>query len=173
MRGDGAREVEGRDSTMVERREGRVRAERGAAAVEFALVVPLLVLLLFGIISYGVMLSFRQTLSQAATEGARAAAVTFLSEDKRDEATAAVDEALSGFGLTCTPTGGLARGEDTVGQCEISDPGTCSPAAAAGVECVTVRLVYDYADHALVPSFPGVGVILPDTLTYSAQARVS
>lgn len=159
---------------MVGRREGRDRrTERGAAAVEFALVVPLLVLLLFGIISYGVMLSFRQTLSQAATEGARAAAVTFLSDDKRDEATSAVDGALEGFGLTCTPAGGLVRGAVTVGRCEISDPGTCTPAAAAGVECVTVRLVYDYADNALVPSFPGVGVVLPDTLTYSAQARVS
>lgn len=158
---------------MVERREGRVRTDRGAAAVEFALVVPLLVLLLFGIISYGVMLSFRQTLSQAATEGARAAAVTFLSADKRDEATAAVDNALESFGLTCSAGGGLSRASESVGRCEISDPGTCVPAAAEGVECVTVRLVYDYADHALVPSFPGVGVILPDTLTYSAQARVS
>lgn len=158
---------------MVGRREGPVRADRGAAAVEFALVVPLLVLLLFGIISYGVMLSFRQTLSQAATEGARAAAVTFLSEDKRDEATSAVAEALDSFGLTCGAGETLLRGGVTVGRCEISDPGACTPAAAEGVECVTVRLVYDYAENSLVPSFPGVGVVLPDTLTYSAQARVS
>ncbi len=48
------------------------RRERGAAAVEFALVVPLLLTLVFGIISYGYLLSFRQSLSQAAAEGARA-----------------------------------------------------------------------------------------------------
>ena len=51
------------------------RQDRGAAAVEFALVVPFLLLLVFATISFGMMLSFRQTLSQAATEGARAAAV--------------------------------------------------------------------------------------------------
>jgi Flp pilus assembly protein TadG len=57
-------------------RASRHRAEGGAAAVEFALVAPLLLLLVFGVISYGYMLSFRQALSQGAAEGARAAAVS-------------------------------------------------------------------------------------------------
>lgn len=51
------------------------REERGAAAVEFALILPILVVLVFGIIAFGYMLSFRQALSQAAAEGGRAAAV--------------------------------------------------------------------------------------------------
>ena len=71
---------------------GRRRApsERGAAAVEFALVVPLLLLLIFGIISYGMMLSFRQGLTQAASEGARAAAVTLVEANRKTE----IEEAL-------------------------------------------------------------------------------
>jgi len=48
--------------------------ERGAAAVELALVLPLLALLLFGIIDFGRMLNAQVTLTEAAREGARAAA---------------------------------------------------------------------------------------------------
>ena len=140
--------------------------------MEFALVVPLLLLILFGIISYGVMLSFRQTMSQAATEGARAAAVTVVATDKQTEGYAAVDEALDSFGVTCT-AGNLVKDGTDVGSCDVSAPGACTPAAAGDVECVTVTLSFDYRDHPIVPSFPGVGYVLPSTLTYSAQARVS
>ena len=51
------------------------RGDRGAAAVEFALISPMLLLLVFGIVTYGYMLSFRQAIGQGAAEGARAAAV--------------------------------------------------------------------------------------------------
>ena len=47
-------------------RRGR-KDERGAVLVEFALIVPVLLALVFGIISYGYMLSYRQGLSQAAS----------------------------------------------------------------------------------------------------------
>jgi Flp pilus assembly protein TadG len=53
----------------------RSREDQGAAAVEFALVLPVLVLILFGIVDLGRMLNARITLSQAAHEGARAAAI--------------------------------------------------------------------------------------------------
>src|ERR1044072_7940402 len=111
-------------------------SEDGAAAVEFALVVPVLVLILFGIISYGVMLSFRQSLSQAAAEGARAAAVTFVEADKKGEAVLAVSGALESFDVTCTDAGQLVKNGKDVGECDISDPDSCVPAAGEGVECV-------------------------------------
>src|SRR5262245_20064217 len=47
----------------------------GAAAVEFALVLPLLVILIFGIIDFGRMLNAKITLTEAAREGARATAL--------------------------------------------------------------------------------------------------
>jgi len=46
-------------------------ADRGAAAVEFALLLPLLLLLLFGIIDFGRALNAQITITQAAREGAR------------------------------------------------------------------------------------------------------
>jgi uncharacterized protein (UPF0333 family) len=46
--------------------------ERGAAAVEFALVLPILMLIIFGIVDFGRMLNAQITLTEAAREGARA-----------------------------------------------------------------------------------------------------
>jgi Flp pilus assembly protein TadG len=54
---------------------GRRRGDQGAAAVEFALVLPLLVLVLFAIIDFGRMLNAQITLTEAAREGARAGAI--------------------------------------------------------------------------------------------------
>jgi Flp pilus assembly protein TadG len=49
--------------------------ERGAVAVEFALLVPLLVVLLFAIIEFGLVMAKVVTYVSAAREGARYAAV--------------------------------------------------------------------------------------------------
>jgi Flp pilus assembly protein TadG len=60
------------------RRPGRADGcspDDGAAAVEFALVIPLLLLICFGIISFGILFSQQLTLNAAAREGARRAIV--------------------------------------------------------------------------------------------------
>jgi hypothetical protein len=51
------------------------RSERGTALVEFALVAPLLFLIVFGIIEFGLILNAYNQLTQLAGQGARAAAV--------------------------------------------------------------------------------------------------
>jgi len=53
----------------------RLRGERGAVAVEFALVVPLLLILLFSIVSVSRAFQVQATLSGAAREAARAMAI--------------------------------------------------------------------------------------------------
>lgn len=60
---------------MCSSRNWRKDRERGAAAVEFALVLPLLLLLVFGIIDAGRMLNMQIALTQAAREGVRVAAL--------------------------------------------------------------------------------------------------
>jgi Flp pilus assembly protein TadG len=49
--------------------------ERGTAVVEFALVAPLLFLLVFGIVNFGRALDYYNQMTQLAAQGARAAAV--------------------------------------------------------------------------------------------------
>lgn len=53
------------------RRIGKRQHETGAAAVEFAIVLPLLVLLLFGIVEFGLLLYNQQVITNASREGAR------------------------------------------------------------------------------------------------------
>lgn len=136
------------------------RDARGAAAVEFALILPVLMVLVFGIVNYGDMLSVRQSVSQAASEGARAAAVDPGAEAaKVAAAQAAVNSALGAQGQECTSWGAGA------GQCNVTIA-TCDGEATK--QCATVKV--DIAFDAIIPGF---GLVLPDNLTYTAVARVS
>ena len=57
--------------------------EQGASAVEFALVLPVLVLLVFGIITFGIVFARTQGMEAAAREGARTASLgRDVSEDR-------------------------------------------------------------------------------------------
>jgi Flp pilus assembly protein TadG len=53
----------------------RIKSESGASLVEFAIVLPLLLLFLFGIIEFGFLLFNKAMLTNAAREGARAGIV--------------------------------------------------------------------------------------------------
>jgi Flp pilus assembly protein TadG len=98
-------------------RRGR-RDERGAAAVELALVMPILVLILFGIIEFARAWNVRQTLTDAAREGARIAVVNasiVSTAQLTDSVTNVVQRAAQTAGLdisqlTITPTGINAAG---------------------------------------------------------------
>ncbi len=59
---------------MMHRTRSRARGlRRAAAVVEMALVTPLLLTMLFGIIEYGWVFTIKQTMTNAAREGCRAA----------------------------------------------------------------------------------------------------
>lgn len=57
-------------------RRGEPARERGASAVEFALIVPVLTLLIFGIISFGIIFAQQIALGNSARQVARAGAVS-------------------------------------------------------------------------------------------------
>jgi len=78
------------------RRPGRRRA---AAVVEFAVVLPLLLTILFGIIEYGWVFMVRQTLQTAAREGCRLA-VLQTSVDPYTNVLTRVSEVMAPTGLT-------------------------------------------------------------------------
>ena len=86
--------------------------ERGAAVVELALVLPLLLFVLFGVIDFGRMLNAQLTLTEAAREGARAAA---LGQDAnaRVQATATNLHGVTDT-VTACPAGGSATANAVV-----------------------------------------------------------
>jgi Flp pilus assembly protein TadG len=51
--------------------------DRGSVAVEFALLLPVLLLIIFGVIDFGRMINAQITLTQAAREGARLASLGY------------------------------------------------------------------------------------------------
>lgn len=122
------------------------------ALVEMALVVGLLALFLFGIITFGVTMSFKQTLSQAANEAARAAAVAPRGVAV-ERARAAADRVLGGWDVGCNDGRGLT--------CSfVIEP--CPDGPSSTTECMTVRLVYDLEGHPRVPTVPVVDQVLPE-----------
>lgn len=124
--------------------------------MEFALLVVPLCLILFGIITYAYMFSVRQALTQAAAEGARAAAVA--KEDPSAAAISAVNRAMEG-------TGNLSCGSNGL---------TCSaavaPCGSSAAQCatVTVTLNYDTFDPFDIPLIP-----MPNSLSFTSSAEIN
>jgi Flp pilus assembly protein TadG len=145
------------------------RSEDGAAMVEFALVIGLFVLVLYGLIAYGLALDLKQNMTHAATEGARAAigAVPIGTEtpDQAAERVAkdAVTRAMSSFKQFDTST--MVEAHADAAQCQPNPP---TPTA----ECITVTIKYPYKDKPIVPSAPGLGVVIPDTMTTKAVVEL-
>ena len=96
--------------------------DRGAAVVEFAIVLPLLVLLVFGIVQFSIAYNRQQGLHAAAREGARLAA---LPQTTSGDVVSHVQSALQGVlspsdiskvTITVTPSGSQ--------PCDSAPPGT-------------------------------------------------
>lgn len=142
------------------------RGEHGAAAVETAICLCFVVLpLTFAVIGYAFLLSFRQSMSQAATEGARSAAVALSSTDQAtriSRATTSVSNALNGMVGTHSCNDGKLVCDVTFAQCTNST-----------ATCATVNVTYPYRANPLVPSVPLLGFVLPEKVHYSAVAEVS
>ncbi len=158
----------------------RLRGDDGAALVEFTLVGGLLMLLVFGIINFGLILSFKQDVTRAAAEGARAGAVAIPSstsganDPRRLAAQTATEEAVDGFGRTCGVDGMTC----TVSIHDCSDPvpdtnGYHSGTGNTQPDCVTVELVYDYQANPLIVPVPIISAVLPDEIRAQSVARLN
>jgi len=117
--------------------------ERGSAVVEFALVLPLLLLLVVAIVQVGVLVRARLILEQSARAGAREAAVEADEGSVRSAAQAAAP-GLPGEDLTVTVQRSGGRG----------DP-------------VTVSVGYEVRVSDLL-----AGWILPDSVALGAEATM-
>ena len=97
-------------------RRRTTKGERGAAAVEFALIVPLLVVLVFGVIEFGRVLNVQISLSGAAREGARYMAIHKNVADAKETAWQAAPSVpgLSASNIAISPSTCVAGAKTTV-----------------------------------------------------------
>jgi Flp pilus assembly protein TadG len=112
----------------------RLHDERGASAVEFAFIVPLLIVLVLGIIEFGHAFQVQGTLSAAAREGVRAMALRNDPADARDvvqNAAASLNPAITDVQISIDIVDGA-----------VVLPGESCPRTGAGD--VAVRLTIDY-----------------------------
>jgi Flp pilus assembly protein TadG len=145
----------------------RLRGENGVEMLEFALVIPIFVFVLYGLIAFGIMLSAKQTITHSAAEGARGAigAVPNQGESQDDaDKRVAKDRVRQSMG--------------SLSQYNVDDPtqfdatvNWCS--GNSGPRCITVKITYPYSDKPLVPPAPGLGLMMPSTLGSTAIVQVS
>jgi Flp pilus assembly protein TadG len=86
--------------------KNKLRDERGVTAVEFGLIVPILLILVLGIIEFGHAFQVQGTLSSAAREGARAMALRNDPVQARDavqEAAAALNPGVTDAQISISP----------------------------------------------------------------------
>jgi Flp pilus assembly protein TadG len=143
------------------------RNERGSVLVEFSFVFVLFVLVIYALISFGMILATKNSLTHAAAEGARAAISVV-----DDPSTPAVDEreqrALDKIGDALDWLGNKYQPSDAS-----ADVAACNAAAPAGPQCITVTIVYPYETRPIVPPAPGLGLVTPNTLTSTAVVELS
>jgi Flp pilus assembly protein TadG len=92
-----------------------IRNERGQTMTEFALILPLLVLLLFGVIQFGIVFHNYISITDATRAGARKAAVSRELSDPAGAARAAVRTSAPGLDqdqLAVSVSSSFERGSD-------------------------------------------------------------
>lgn len=128
-----------------------LRDERGAALVEMAMVLPVLMLLVMGIIVYGQWLACANALQQSANEGARASLSGLTQDERALTARQTVTDSLSHFD-------GIDQRKVVIG---IQDDGTT----------VNVTVNYDMSDQTVM-KLPFVPI--PDkVVSRSAAVRLT
>ena len=87
---------------MIKKFHQKIRSETGTSAVEFALILPLLVIILFGIIEFGIALYRQAVLTNASREGARLGIVQSIPAITTGQINTAIDTYLTGAGINPT-----------------------------------------------------------------------
>ena len=127
----------------------RHKRQRGIAAIEFSLILLVLLLILVAVVGYGTIFWMQQQLTQAAGDGARAALQARYAGNSNVSVaacTAAQATFAAGTSVSCNVT-----------QAACAWPGTGGASAA----CASIRLSYNVQTWPLLQLFQSLMNILP------------
>lgn len=139
----------------------RAKRDQGAAAVEFALVTPPLLLLLFGIVQYGYGFFQLQAAQAAVREAARTASVGIDACTGAAGTLTSWDEVVD----SATTGNGLSPVDVTRATLTFDNPDVTAPAAPVRGDTVTAEITY-------TPGLRFPLVPFPDSITRRATTTV-
>ena len=151
----------------------RVSGQRGAAAVEFALVVPLLLVLLFGVMQFGWLMNSYLMVNQSTSSGSRLFSTQRGYDNPCTAAFTAVTSAAPGLTaanitMSCSVNGAAA--------CSTCSGGSCANDAACKTQLSSnagnpATITVSYAFTSLIPNaLPALN--MPTELSATATDRV-
>ncbi len=139
--------------------------QKGSAAVEFALVLPLLFLLVFGIIEWGLYMFNNHVITNASREGARKGIVAADPRVSVDE----INQVVGNYSNAHLVTFAEPKPPD-VQVCLDNICGKACPLGAAFGQYLSVEVRYDYT-FLLLPAL--TGGILPPLKTIVARTNMT
>ncbi len=119
----------------------RLRCQKGVAAIEFAIVLPLLMMIIFGIIEFGLLMYDKQVITNASREGARIGISDGVVSD------AEIKDVVANYVANNLITFGSSISPDTT-----IDPDEATRSVMDFGADVTVTVTYDY-DFLMLPNF--------------------
>jgi Flp pilus assembly protein TadG len=129
----------GTDVRLIRTKSRHKNRTRGQALVEFALVIPVFMLILCAVLDFGFMLYSRMTVINASREGAR---ITVTAADHTT-----IPSLASGAVLSNVPGLNTAQLSTTTSCVAIKTSGSCnfsSASASQSGDAVSVRVTYTY-----------------------------
>ncbi len=124
--------------------------QKGAAAVEFAIVLPLLLLLLFGIIEFSLLLYNKAMLTNASREGARLGVVYAIGKGldgsfgTADDTTHSTKAEIEQTVIAYAKNHLITFGSDILDTSDIILTAATSTGSAGDILTVTVNYKYDF-----------------------------
>lgn len=155
--------TQGKFHKFVRLQSCRKAMQGGATAVEFALVFPIFFSIFYVIVTFSMIFVAQQSLTLATAEGARAAL--------NYQAASSVSGAI---GLRTTAACNTA----THMLAQMIQTAACQTAQAncsydSTMTCIAVTVTYNYAASPLIPTLPGLGLLLPQNLSSTATVQLN
>lgn len=147
-----------------------------------------MITLLYGIITYGVILAAQATITQAAADGTRAGIVQGTASNDcsgtGQNGSYVMAAGCAAVGQAATDLGWMNKGgcneyvNSTLVSTSNTSPITCTATTGACKSvatntCLTLAISYNYSSSPLFPELPGLGVITPSTITSTNVLQLS
>ena len=118
-------------------------------------------MLLYGLIAFGMIMATKQSVTNAASEAARAAVGAADEDAAVATAQARIQKVL-----------GTSNGRYQVGPgAGVPSTGPCDDGEPLGAQCITVTISYDLENHPVVPEAPGLGLLTPSGFSSTAVVQ--